>query len=146
MKKIAYLVFLILISGALLFAQENTLRIDTKLQKNSPNKIIDTQSSVKALNNTTAAASYDFTQPGAAYTTGPDPMIEVDTDVWAMVAGDANGDGTINAVDYNEHWLPENGTAYEYSKGSDFNLDGTINAIDYNFYWLKNNGTATQVP
>ena len=59
---------------------------------------------------------------------------------------DANGDGSVNATDYNDHWLIQNGTAFDYSKSGDFNLDGTINATDYNNFWLPNNGTATQVP
>lgn len=64
-----------------------------------------------------------------------------------LIAGDANADGTINAVDKNQHWRLENGGNYQYGQTrSDFNGDGTVNAIDKNAYWRINNSKVQQLP
>lgn len=92
------------------------------------------------------AVSYNFTTGADKYYGGANGAKEIEAGVWGMIAGDANADGTVNASDYNDHWLPQNGTTFDYSKTGDFNLDGNINATDYNDFWLQNNGKATQVP
>lgn len=94
-----------------------------------------------------SSSLYDFTTAqNKAFTTGPDPMVILGVGKYGMYAGDANSDGTINAIDYNSYWLIQNGTPFDYNtKFGDFNLDATINAIDYNNYWLSNNGKATQI-
>lgn len=64
-----------------------------------------------------------------------------------LVAGDANADGTINAVDKNQHWQVENGGAYQYGvTKADFNCDGVVNAIDKNVYWRTNNSRVERLP
>jgi flagellar basal body rod protein FlgG len=73
-------------------------------------------------------------------------MVEVEPGIWALIAGDADGNGAIDAVDKNDFWRVENGTTYDYTKNSDFNLDGNLDAVDKNDYWRVNNGKATQVP
>jgi len=93
------------------------------------------------------ANAYDFSADiNNAYTTGPAPMTEVSTDVFAMVSGDGNSDNGVDAIDQNTEWIPNNGTPWNYNKKSDYNLDGGIDAIDYNLYWVSNNGRGTQVP
>ena len=63
-----------------------------------------------------------------------------------MIAGDANGDGTINAVDRNIYWRIQNGTPFNYlTSTADFNMDGVVNAIDQNLYWRLNNSRTTNV-
>ncbi len=90
---------------------------------------------------------YDFTASlSQAYSAGGDALVEVETGVFAMISGDANGDGSVNAVDRNLYWRPENGQPFDYSKTADFNMDGAINAIDRNLHWRLNNGKSTQVP
>ena len=92
-----------------------------------------------------SSALYDFSSAQAqAY--GSNPMVEVETNVFAMRAGDGDKDGGIDALDRNNEWRPQNGTTWTYQKLGDFNLDGGIDAIDRNLYWRPNNGTATQVP
>ncbi|MGE5399961.1 MAG: beta strand repeat-containing protein [Ignavibacteriales bacterium] len=92
-----------------------------------------------------STANYDFTL-SQAQAFGVSPMAALDG-YFGMIAGDANQDGTIDATDLNNFWIPQNGTPYDYSgKTSDFNIDGTIDATDLNDYWLNNNGKATQVP
>lgn len=64
----------------------------------------------------------------------------------ALIAGEANLDGQINAVDKNAHWRPQNGQSYQYlSSTADFNLDGAINAVDKNAYWRNNNSKTEQL-
>lgn len=65
----------------------------------------------------------------------------------ALISGDANGDGSINAVDKNSHWQVENGSAYQYGvTKADFNCDGFVNAVDKNLYWRGNNSMVEQLP
>ncbi|HMN17733.1 MAG TPA: polysaccharide deacetylase family protein [Ignavibacteriaceae bacterium] len=94
----------------------------------------------------TNSSLYDFsTAQTQAY--GTEPMSDLGNSVFGMIAGDANGDGSINAIDLNTYWIPQNGTMYDYqSKTADFNLDATVNATDLNTYWIPENGKATQVP
>jgi hypothetical protein len=54
--------------------------------------------------------------------------------------------GVVDAVDNNNFWRVENGTAYDYNKYSDFNLDATLDAVDKNSYWRSGNGKSTQLP
>jgi len=92
------------------------------------------------------ATDYDFTT-GQNKAYGTSAMKNLVGGSYGMCAGDANGDGTINATDLNSYWIPQNGTTYQYLlKTSDFNSDGSINATDLNDFWIPNNGKSTQVP
>jgi hypothetical protein len=97
--------------------------------------------------NSSEANSYDFSADiNNAYTTGPAPMTEVSTGVYAMVSGDGSSDNGVDATDHNTVWMPTNGTPWDYSKKGDYNLDGGIDATDYNLHWIANNGRGSQVP
>lgn len=149
MKTLYFVGLSFLISFSAIFAQvkvEKLSKIDGKVTEGTKTVKVESPTAVNSTNATTAVASYDFTQPGAAYTTGPDPMVEVETGVWAMIAGDANGDGAIDATDQNAEWRPNNGQPWDYSIGADMNLDGSIDATDLNAFWRPNNGKSTQVP
>ena len=63
-----------------------------------------------------------------------------------MLAGDADGDGDVDASDLTA-WQSQNGVVFNYSstKG-DFNLDGVINAVDRNDFQQKNSSKTSQVP
>ncbi|MEL6675239.1 MAG: LamG-like jellyroll fold domain-containing protein [Bacteroidota bacterium] len=89
----------------------------------------------------------DFTDPALGlFAQGGTPM-KSQGSTRLLWAGDANGDGTINAVDNVSHWRPENGQSYQYSiNKADFNLDGVVNAVDINLYWLPNNSLTAQLP
>ena len=90
--------------------------------------------------------SYDFTTGNDKYYGGSSGAIQLETGVWGMIAGDANSDGSIDAVDKNNIWRVENGTTWSYTKYSDFNLDGNLDAVDKNNFWRPNNGLSSQVP
>jgi len=63
-----------------------------------------------------------------------------------MVAGEANGDGQVNAVDKNVFWRVENGLPYVYGTNkADFNLDGTVNSVDKNAKWRPNSSKIEQL-
>ena len=86
---------------------------------------------------------YDFTDSvSKAY--GSNSTKQVEDNVYAMYAGDANGNGFINADDLNDEWRPNNGT-FGY-KNSDMNMDTYINAHDKNRCFKVNNGKGTAVP
>ena len=92
--------------------------------------------------------TYDFTDlQSKAYSRGADGMVTVSGGKFAMWAGDANSNGTIDATDFNNYWFIENGNPYDYSTTpADFNLNGTIDATDFNNFWFLNNSKSTQIP
>jgi len=102
---------------------------------------LEVKSSVNSTNGVTAT-TYDFTTGSNKYYGGTNGATEVQTGVWGMIAGDANGDGGVFAEDY---------TAYQTNQGnegyliSDFNMDGGVFAEDYTLYQV-NQGKETQVP
>ena len=71
--------------------------------------------------------------------------VAVNSGVWALVAGDADGDGDVTAADKNLVWFPANGSIQVYSP-ADLNLDGEVNALDKNLFWAPYNGRTSQVP
>jgi myo-inositol-hexaphosphate 3-phosphohydrolase len=91
------------------------------------------------------ATLYDFTTAQQmAY--GSNPMKELASGIYGMIAGDGNADGEINDTDRNVVWRFQNGTAYQYGKLADFNFDGGIDALDMNLKWRPNINRSTQVP
>ena len=68
---------------------------------------------------------------------------ELETGVWGMYAGDADGNGQIQTNDKNDYWWLQVGTS-GYKSG-DFSLEGQVQISDKN-YWWSNIGIGTQVP
>ncbi|MEO1408333.1 MAG: FG-GAP-like repeat-containing protein [Bacteroidota bacterium] len=92
----------------------------------------------------TAGPTIDFSDPSLA-TFGTNAQNTVGG-LRALIAGDANLDGQVNAVDKNSHWRTQNGQSYNYGTSrADFNLDGAINAVDKNNYWRPNNSKTEQL-
>ena len=92
----------------------------------------------------TSGALIDFSDPNFE-TFGTNAQNDL-SGVQAMIAGDANRDGQINAVDKNSHWRPQNGQTYDYATSlADFNLDAAVNAVDKNAYWRLNNSKTEQI-
>ena len=95
------------------------------------------------INFSSTIANYDFTTSMIqAY--GIEPMKEIGSGVFGMIAGDGDGNGGITIVDRNQFWQLQNGNL-GYLSG-DFNLDGGVTIKDCNQYWNYNNGKASQVP
>ena len=94
---------------------------------------------------TKTAVLYDFTT-AQIQAFGTDPMIEIESGIFGMAAGDANGDGVVDGADRDPQWRTQNGTVWSYAKGADFNLDGGIDALDLNLFWRPNQGRTSQVP
>lgn len=91
--------------------------------------------------------TFDFTAAQANnYNGGANGAIQVGS-VFAMYAGDADGNGTVDGTDLST-WRAQNGAAFSYGGNdkTDLNLDGVINAVDRNGYQQKNSATSTQVP
>jgi len=85
--------------------------------------------------------SYDFTTAQTqAY--GTNPMKNLGSGKFGMVAGDGNKDGGIYAQDYTLYQTSQGNEGYLFG---DYNLDGGIYAQDYTIYQL-NQGLETYVP
>ena len=87
--------------------------------------------------------TYDFTQADAAFG-GINGQIEIDTGIWGMFGGDANGSGWIYDGDTYYNWNPFAGeTGY---RKADFNLDGQIDNKDKNDIWFDSYNMYSQIP
>lgn len=63
---------------------------------------------------------------------GNEQLVELELGIYGMIAGDYDGNGVINAVDYNV-WAINNAIINNYSP-QDGNLSGVVNALDYNLW------------
>lgn len=90
--------------------------------------------------------SIDFTKASTPIYDEGGYVLKNDNGTMLLWAGDANGDGVVNAVDKNQYWRIENGAPYIYgvTKG-DFNVDGNVNALDKNRFWKANNSMAAPI-
>ena len=88
-----------------------------------------------ALSNT--PVSLNFTNNSIALN-GATPTTLVATNTYAMVSGDSNYDGSIDAFD-TILWEQQNGLFDDYINNSDYNLDGSVDAFD-TILWELNNG------
>ena len=102
---------------------------------------LDVMSSA-ALVKTGNTYSYDFTASAtAAY--GTDAQKNVGG-IWAMFAGDVDGDGEIDNADDAQTWQTEAGQGAYLE--SDVNLDGQSDNVDKNDFWFPNLGEVIQLP
>lgn len=102
--------------------------------------------SASKLNTGDGVGSWNFTTAmSKAYTTGPDPMKEVDSR-FVMFGGDINIDAQITASDFNE-WLVQTKAVLEGYRSGDITLDGQVTTADFNI-WLPNTKAVrtSQVP
>ena len=67
----------------------------------------------------------------------------IDTGVYGMAGGDANGDGVIDATD-KTLWAGQAGT--QGYKAPDFNMDSQVNNTDKNELMIENQDLSSQVP
>ena len=144
MKKLYLIAVTLLLSFTIVLAQEKQEKIGDTPQLNKVSKQVNADQTNGAIkvNSTAAVATYDFTTGSGQYYGGTDAAVEVEGGVWAMIAGDPNGNGAINATDYLV--VKPNIGAGGYQK-SDVNLNGAVNATDYLF--IKDNvGRSSSVP
>ncbi len=91
----------------------------------------------------TSTSLYDFsTGIGQYYGTDTNRAKQVQTGVYGMVAGDANGSGTVDASDRSATWNGRNQSGY---LNADCNLSGTVDASDRSITW-NNRNRSTSVP
>ncbi len=90
--------------------------------------------------------SIDFTTASANTYQSTTALTTLSTGKFAMSAGDADGDGDVDATDLTT-WRTQNGGTFTYnSTNGDFNLDGVINAVDRNGFQQKNESKTSKVP
>ena len=68
----------------------------------------------------------------------------LETGVYGMYTGDANGNGQVQNDDKNDFWKILVGSSSYLS--ADFNLNGQVQNDDKNDFWKQNVGLGTQVP
>ena len=103
--------------------------------------------SSSAVNLTSGAGTWNFkTGMGQAFSSGSNPMMDLEDGSFAMFAADANLDGQVTAADFNL-WLTSTKMGETGYAQTDFDLDGQVTASDFNL-WLKNTklGASGQVP
>lgn len=102
--------------------------------------------SANAISETGGTYSIDFTSISANTYQTTTALATLSTGKFAMPAGDADGDGDVDATDLIT-WRAQNGIAFSYNNtNGDFNLDGVINAVDRNEFQRKNATKTSQVP
>ncbi|MBD3385905.1 hypothetical protein GF407_13385 [candidate division KSB1 bacterium] len=78
--------------------------------------------------------NYDFTAENS--TAGKNNLVELETGVWGLPAGDADQDGAITSPDY-VIWYNQNEEGDSGYVTGDFQLNGTLDKADYSF-WKEN--------
>lgn len=106
-----------------------------------PRNHIAVKSSSK-LTESNGVYSYDFTTSAAQAENSK--MVELETNVYGLYAGDFNGDGDVNFADLTTGWVNYNGTSGTYHH-CDWNLDGDVNFADLTTIWINNNGESNQI-
>ncbi len=90
--------------------------------------------------------AYDFTDDAAKNYGGAAgcKLLSTVPDVWGMVGGDGDANGTVDNTDKTSFWSLLTGKS-GYLSG-DYNMNGQINNQDKNEVWLDNNSKTSQVP
>jgi hypothetical protein len=94
-----------------------------------------------AVSLTATPIALDFTN-GSEMTFGIAALLQKSSNLFVMYAGDADGNGVINAIDQNA-WLLQFGAGGFLRP--DFDLNGVVNAFDLNNFWLINNSIIQQL-
>ncbi len=90
---------------------------------------------------TSGKIDYDFTQQDS-YVSGGVGSVEISPGLWAMIQGDTDADGLIDASDRSLAWNNRNQTGY---LREDSDLNGYCDAADRSMVW-NNRNLNTQVP
>ncbi|MCE7996943.1 MAG: hypothetical protein HEP71_33585 [Roseivirga sp.] len=102
--------------------------------------------SANAVSESSSTYTIDFTGSSANTYQTTSALTALTGGKFAMIAGDADGDGDVDATDLTT-WQSQNGDPFNYnSTNGDFNLDGEINAVDRNDFQQKNVSKTSQVP
>ncbi len=102
--------------------------------------------SASAISESSSVYTIDFTGASENTHQGMAGLASLSGSKFGMLAGDADGDGDVDATDLTT-WRDQNGDPFSYnSTNGDFNLDGEINAVDRNDFQQKNNSKTSQVP
>lgn len=88
--------------------------------------------------------SYDFSTDASKVYGGTNGYKLVDSNVWAMVAGDGNGSGIIGNTDETAVWKTDLGTSGYF--GGDFDLNGITQNSDETILWKQNLNAGGQIP
>jgi glucose/arabinose dehydrogenase len=94
--------------------------------------------------NTGNTYSYDFSTGSGQAHGGVSGHKEIATGIWGMIAGNSDGNNTVNDIDKTAGWNEEAGhSGYE---PSDFNLDAEVSNSDKNDFLIPNYSRTSQIP
>jgi hypothetical protein len=88
---------------------------------------------------------YDFSSDQLQVLFGSASYKELEPGVWGMVAGDINGDGSIDILDKDDGWNPYAGLPALY-QGNNILPDDQVNNQDKNQMWAPNQGYSSVIP
>lgn len=103
---------------------------------------LSVMSAVPLLLKMSTPATINFTTALSTYY-GRDAKL-LESGIYGMYAGDANGNGQVQNDDKNDYWKNVVGSSGYVS--ADFNLNGQVQNDDKNDFWKPNVGRGTQVP
>jgi len=92
---------------------------------------------------TNEVVEYSFNSDSNQFYGGTAAVVQVEAGVWAMAAGDADGDGEVLAVDALIHVSQQGLPGY---RRGDLDLDGMVSGQDTNSYWIGRQGMASRLP
>lgn len=93
-----------------------------------------------------SASLFDFTSSAAAIYGAEAGELKLENGIYAMAAGDCNGDGIINGSDFNDFFLDFYSSASGYLN-TDMNMDTYVTGADFNYFNVNFlHGLATKVP
>jgi len=90
------------------------------------------------------SGTYDFSESSLKVFGGEIGYKLLDSEIWGLFSGDANGNGIIDLDDKNLIWSQQSGlSGYKFG---DLNLDTQIENRDKNDFWKINLGKESQIP
>jgi len=99
--------------------------------------------SADALTATGGIYTYDFRIGEDKVYGGIDGHKQISTEMWGMIAGDADANGLVGPTD-NSHWVNQAGTNGYNS--ADYNMNTQVSNQDKNDYGIQNLGSESHVP
>jgi trimeric autotransporter adhesin len=100
-------------------------------------------SSAVQIDESNGANEHDFTVSGSAYGGSDELAFKQVGSVYAMRAGDGDGNGQIQTTDKSQ-WNTQSGLSGYRS--ADYDMNGFIQTNDVSVYYYGNSGSASQVP
>ena len=141
MKNLTLVLFIFFVSSLLVAQEKGNVKSTTAVKSPAAKNIDATKGAIKQNNNITVV-NYDFTTGSDKYYGGAAAAVEVETGVWAMIAGDADQNGGIGSSDLISTRADLGTTNYN---NNDVDMNGGVGSSDL-IVVRKNLGKTSQLP